>query len=191
MPVVVRHGARSIMKKVVVASHNPVKARAALAGFRRMFPGQTFAVGAVSVPSGVKDQPLSDAETLQGARTRAERAREAAPTADYWVGIEGGIEELAGGMAAFAWIVVLADGSSGRGRSGTFFLPEQVARLVREGTELGEANDLVFGRENSKQDEGAIGLLTAGVVNRTQLYEHAMIMALLPLRNPDLYRAPC
>ncbi len=179
------------MKKIVVASHNPVKARAALGGFRRMFPGETFAVEAVSVPSGVKDQPLSDAETLQGARTRAARAREAAPAADYWVGIEGGIEELVGGMAAFAWIVVLADGRSGRGRSGTFFLPEPVARLVREGTELGEANDLVFGRENSKQDEGAIGLLTAGVVNRTQLYEHAMIMALLPLRNPDLYRAPC
>jgi inosine/xanthosine triphosphatase len=176
------------MKRVVIASRNPVKARAALAGLRRMFPGGAFAVEAVSVPSGVKDQPLSDAETLRGARTRAARAREAAPAADYWVGIEGGIEEVEGGMTAFAWIVVLADGSEGRGRSGTFFLPEPVARLVREGTELGEANDLIFGRENSKQDEGAIGLLTANVVDRKQLYEHAMIMALLPLRNPDLYR---
>jgi inosine/xanthosine triphosphatase len=176
------------MKTIVVASHNPVKARAALDGFRRMFPGETFAVEAVSVSSGVKDQPLSDAETLRGARTRAERAREAVPAADYWVGIEGGIEEAVEGMAAFAWIVVLADGREGRGRSGTFFLPGPVVRLVRQGTELGDANDLVFGRQNSKQDEGAIGLLTAGVVNRTQLYEHAMIMALLPLRNPDLYR---
>ena len=113
---------------------------------------------------------------------------EAVPAADYWVGIEGGIEEAVEGMAAFAWIVVLADGREGRGRSGTFFLPGPVVRLVRQGTELGDANDLVFGRQNSKQDEGAIGLLTAGVVNRTQLYEHAMIMALLPLRNPDLYR---
>lgn len=177
------------MKRIVVASRNPVKAHAAEEGFRRMFPGEAFAVAGVAVPSGVPDQPLGDAQTLLGARNRAARIRESAPDADYWVGIEGGIEDGGNGMAAFAWIVVLGDGREGRGRSGTFFLPEPVARLVREGAELGLANDRVFAAENTKQGSGAIGLLTGDVVDRTDLYVHAMIMALLPFRNPDLYRS--
>ncbi len=175
------------MKTIAVASRNPVKARAALEGFRRMFPDEEFRVEKVPVPSGVATQPASDEETLEGALTRARRAAEAAPGADYWVGIEGGVEDGPAGMAAFAWIVVLGDGLTGRGRTGTFVLPERIARLVREGTELGEADDRVFGRSNSKQEDGAIGLLTGNVVDRTALYEHGMAMALLPFRNPDLY----
>ncbi len=59
------------MKTVVVASTNPVKIRAARAGFERMFPGEHFRVTGVAAPSGVSDQPASDGETYQGARNRA------------------------------------------------------------------------------------------------------------------------
>ncbi len=175
------------MKTIAVASRNPVKARAALEGFRRMFPNEEFRVETISVPSGVASQPATDEETLEGAQNRARAAAAAAPHADYWVGIEGGVEDGPAGMAAFAWIVVLGDGITGRGRTGTFVLPEQVARLVREGVELGDADDRVFGRENSKQEDGAIGLLTANVVDRTALYEHGIVMALVPFRNSSLY----
>ena len=79
------------MKRIVVASKNPVKARAALNGFRRVFPEETFEVETVSVASGVSDQPLSDDETLRGARNRARAAMERVPDADAWVGLEGGV----------------------------------------------------------------------------------------------------
>src|SRR5690554_1184628 len=105
------------MKTVIVASKNPVKIQAAQEGFARMFPGEEFAFGAVSTPSGVSDQPLSSTETLQGAFNRALSARLLMPQADYWVGIEGGVEEQPGSalpeglreasLAAFAWVVVL------------------------------------------------------------------------------------
>ena len=75
----------------------------------------------------------------------------------------------------------------GKGRTGAFFLPESVANLVRHGKELGEADDIVFGRSNSKQANGAIGILTGDVVDRTQLYEQAVILALIPFKNPQLY----
>jgi non-canonical (house-cleaning) NTP pyrophosphatase len=56
---------------------------------------------------------------------------------------------------------------------------------------LGEADDIVFGRSNSKQKEGAIGLLTGNVVDRAGLYEHAVILALVPFKNVALYtRSP-
>jgi non-canonical (house-cleaning) NTP pyrophosphatase len=70
-------------KKIIVASKNPVKIAAALAGFQRMFPDITYTTHGISVPSGVPEQPLSDAETLQGALNRAKNAREAEPEGDF------------------------------------------------------------------------------------------------------------
>jgi inosine/xanthosine triphosphatase len=176
------------MKTIVVASQNPVKIRAVADGFQRMFPDQEFAIQAISVPSGVSQQPGSDAETMMGALNRATEAARQLPEADYWVGIEGGVEETSGGeMIAFAWVVVCDHERVGRGRTGTFYLPPAVTDLVRQGKELGEADDIVFGRVNSKQENGAVGLLTGDVINRAQLYEHAIILALIPFKNSRLY----
>lgn len=177
------------MKTVVVASKNPVKANAALAGFGRMFPDEKFRLQTLAVESGVGHQPMTEAETLQGAENRAAAAAELVPLADFWVGIEGGIEDLSDGMLAYAWIVVRANESMGKGRTGGFLLPESVARLVRSGRELGDANDEVFGRENSKQKEGAIGLLTGNVMDRTELYEHAVVLALAPIKSASYFQA--
>jgi len=174
------------MKTVIVASHNPVKIQATANGFRAML-GEDFRVNPVPVSSGVSSQPLSDEETLRGALNRTERAAAIAPDADYWVGIEGGLEARADELAAFAWVVVRSRVTTGKGRTASFFLPDQVTALVREGKELGEADDIVFGRENSKQENGAVGILTADVIDRVKLYEQAVILALIPFKNPQLY----
>ncbi len=175
------------MKTIIVASKNPVKINAVKNAFIRMFPGQMFKLESVDVPSGVDDQPKSDKEVNMGAENRARNARKAAPNADYRVGIEGGIEDTEYGMTAFAWIVVITESNIGRARTATFFLPEKVAQFVRSGKELGEANDIVFQRSNSKQSSGAIGLLTGNIIDRTKLYEHGLIMALVPFKNLGLY----
>ncbi len=60
--------------KIVIASKNPVKINATLAGFQKMFPEETFEIESISVLSGVNDQPRSDTETFQGAWNRAENA---------------------------------------------------------------------------------------------------------------------
>jgi non-canonical (house-cleaning) NTP pyrophosphatase len=52
--------------------------------------------------------------------------------------------------------------------------------------ELGEADDLVFGQINSKQQNGAIGILTNDLIDRESLYRPAVIMALIPFLNPTL-----
>jgi inosine/xanthosine triphosphatase len=175
------------MKTVVVASQNPVKIEAARRGFTRMFPGEMFAFLGVSAPSGVSHQPMTSRETLQGAENRARAARAAHPEADFWAGIEGGVDGDGDGLIAFAWVVVLGQGQEGKGRTGHFDLPARVAELVRQGLELGEADDIVFGRTNSKQENGAVGLLTGDVIDRAGFYEHAVILALIPFRNPELY----
>ncbi len=173
--------------KIVIASSNPVKTQAAAAGFARMFPGQALELSSASVPSGVSTQPLSDAETLRGALQRAQAAARLRPAANFWVGIEGGVEPFGPDLAAFAWAVVGSRDRLGRGRTGAFLLPGRVAELVRAGKEVGEADDIVFQRSNSKQENGAVGLLTGDVIDRTALYQTAVILALIPFKNPELY----
>jgi inosine/xanthosine triphosphatase len=176
------------VKTIALASHNPVKVQAALNGFQRMFPGEQFTLQMVAGESGVRSQPLSSAETLSGACNRARAALQAQPEADFGVGIEGGVEPHGAALSAFAWVVVLSrDGVEGKGRTGTFFLPPAVTELIHQGKELGEADDIVFAQSNSKQKNGAIGILTGNVIDRTALYEPAVIMALVPFKNPDLY----
>ncbi|WP_247236449.1 inosine/xanthosine triphosphatase [Telluribacter sp. SYSU D00476] len=175
------------IRTVVVASKNPVKIEAALSGFQLMFPEMDFEVVPVSVPSGVADQPMTDQETLLGAQNRVQNAYTAFPEADYWIGIEGGVETMGDDLAAFAWIVVKSHTMAGKARSGAFFLPPAVAALVKQGVELGEADDQVFGHTNSKQKGGAIGLLTDNVVDRRQLYEQAVLLALVSFKNRALY----
>ncbi len=170
------------MKNIVVASHNPVKLQATLSGFVKMFPDGEFQVQAVSVPSGVPDQPTSDEETLRGAHNRTDNAARAYGVGDYWVGIEGGIQEMLGEMLAFAWVVIRSGDRIGKSRTGTFVLPPGVADLIRQGYELGDADDKIFGKNNSKQEKGAVGLLTGNVIDRMQLYEQAVVLALIPFK---------
>jgi len=175
------------MITIAVASTNPVKARATLNGFQRVFPGVDFKVDTIAAPSAVSHQPMSDKETLLGALNRMSNAMHARPQADYWIGMEGGIQVMDGELAVMAWIVVRSPTRIGKSRTGTFFLPPAVAELVRQGKELGEADDLIFNRLNSKQDNGTVGILTDNVIDRVQLYEHALILALIPFKNEKLY----
>ncbi len=176
------------MNNVVVASLNPVKIEAVKNGFSRMFAFGKFNFTGVSVPSLVSDQPMSNVETLTGAMNRVENAAKVEAGADYWVGIEGGLEEGPHGMETFAWIVIKdKEGKIGKAKTGSFFLPNEVSKLVKDGKELGEADDIVFGLTNSKQTNGSVGILTGDVLTRTTFYEPAVILALIPFRNQSLY----
>lgn len=173
--------------KIIVASQNPVKIETTRLGFSRMFPDEVLDISGVSVPSNVPDQPKGD-EVLTGAINRAENASKISVDADFWVGIEGGIDDDGQDMNTFAWIVIKAkNGKMGKGSTGKFFLPKKVAKLIRQGKELGEADDIVFGLKNSKQANGAVGILTGNVLTRTTFYENAVILALIPFKNHDLY----
>jgi inosine/xanthosine triphosphatase len=175
------------MGKIIIASKNPVKILAVRNGFEKMFPNQEFEFIGISVASDVADQPLSNTETFQGAKNRADNASNEIKDADFYFGIEGGIEHVNDEMEAFAWVVAKADGKYGKSRTATFFLPKQVVQLINEGKELGDADDIVFNRKNSKQESGAVGILTGDIIDRTNYYTEAVILALIPFKNIDLY----
>src|SRR5215468_404924 len=107
------------MKKVIVASTNPVKIESAQIGFAKMFPEESFDVQGVSAPSEISAQPMSSDETLLGATNRVRNVSNLVPVADYWVGIEGGVENVHEELEVFAWVVVKsANGKIGKGKTG-------------------------------------------------------------------------
>jgi inosine/xanthosine triphosphatase len=178
----------SVTSIFAVGSENPVKINCVAEAIAEFWP-EARTVG-VNTDSGVSAQPSSDQEMLLGALNRAQQALQKIPEADFGVGIEGGTLDAEDGMWAYAWIVIVdRSGRVGKGQSGRFLLPEVIARLVREGVELGEADDRVFGRNNSKQADGAIGILSDGRITRLKLYQPAVTFALLPFIHPEHYAA--
>jgi inosine/xanthosine triphosphatase len=171
--------------RVVVGSTNPIKIAAVRTVLARA--GARAQVDGIAVPSGVSDQPFGDAETIRGATQRA-RAVLKVSDADFAVGLEGGVIDEDGVMRTCAWAAVVArDGRVGTGGSLALTLPARVAALVREGVELGRAMDRVTGGHDTKRGAGAVGILTAGLVDRQRAYEALVAYALAPFLTPALY----
>jgi len=168
------------LRLVAVGSKNPVKVAAVRSILARIAPRAV--VDAVAVSSGVPDQPFGDDETIRGALARARAAREAVG-AELGFGIEGGVVDMPdGSMRTCAWAaVVSADGRHGVGGSLAMPLPNSVARLIREqGMELGHAMDELTGQRETKHGAGAVGILTAGLVDRQHAYEVLIAYAMAP-----------
>ena len=176
-------------KKIWVASANPVKIQAAASAFNTVFPDEDFTVEALPVSSGVPDQPVGVEQTLTGAINRVSNMKKENAEVDYFVGMEGGIRKWEDQTFAFAWMYIESKkGITGKAMTAYFQLPEAVQSLIEEGVELGHAIDKVFGKHNSKQKGGAVGMLTNGMINRTEYYIHAMILALIPFRNTEYFK---
>ncbi len=175
------------LRHAVVGSTNHVKIAAATAILVRLSP--QVQVTGLAVPSGVPDQPFGDAETQAGARQRARAALEANPAAQLGIGLEGGVVELPGGeLRTCAWAVVVdRAGREGLGGSLSMPLPLRVAERLRAGEELGHAMDAEARTTGTKHGKGAVGILTAGLVDRQRAYEPMVAYAMAPWLAPELF----
>lgn len=170
---------------IVIGSTNPIKFAASQAVLRRVFPHAHFS--SQNAPSGVSAQPWGEEETRQGALNRAE-AILAHTNADLGIGLEGGVIETPFGMMTTAWCAILAQtGKMGLGGGIHLLLPESVAQALRQGAELGTAMDALSGQTNTKQKQGAIGILTNGLLDRQHAYEIIIQLAVAPFCRPDVY----
>ncbi|NLS12221.1 inosine/xanthosine triphosphatase [Vibrio sp. SM6] len=165
---------------VVIASRNPAKIAAVESAFRSTWPAQDFTFVGYNAISGVAAQPMSSAETRLGARNRVADSQRAHPKADFYVGLEAGVEE---GMT-FAWMVIESKTQRGESRSASLMLPPAVAAELTPTNELGDVMDRVFATHNIKQRGGAIGLLTGHQLTRSSVYHQALVLALIPFINP-------
>jgi inosine/xanthosine triphosphatase len=175
--------------KVLVGSRNPTKIGAVQDVFDRCF-GEAEVVG-IEADSGVAGQPIGD-ETFAGAENRAlalvRLNTEQGLCAHYCVGIEGGVAPLHGRWFAFGAVCIAdADGRMGFGVTSHFELPDQVAAVLADGTELGSVIDELTGLRDTRLGGGAIGYLSQGRLDRRGLAAQGVFMALIPFLNDEMF----
>jgi len=166
---------------IKVASANPAKIKAVASAFAEVFPDETLDVQGIAVASGVANQPMNSDETLLGAMNRV--AELASLEAHYRVAIEAGLD----GDFTFAWMVIEHQGKIGKARSASLMLPPAALLQLKQGKELGDVMDLMFEQTNIKQKGGAIALLTQNKLSRSAVYHQALILAMIPFLNKNLF----
>jgi non-canonical (house-cleaning) NTP pyrophosphatase len=153
------------MKRIAVGSRNPVKIRAVSSVMARVWP-EAEVVG-VQVSSGVRAMPMNEAECL---------------------GLEGGVQPLDGHLYLMGWVAAVDRHGRGSLASGARIpLPPWIAAAVEAGQELGPVMDRLTGREKTNHAEGAVGILTGGLVTRQHSFEVGVAYALAPWLNPEWY----
>lgn len=185
--------------RIIVGSKNPVKVGAVEEAFKKYW-SKCEVIG-VDVASGVAAQPMSEKETMNGARQRAYVALETDLSADYGVGVEGGVTELnptspnwtgmhggKGRLFECAWVAIVdRNGKEGLGGGLYFELPEEIALKIKNGGELGPIMSEMTGEDNVKQKMGAIGIFTKGQLDRKNAYVQIVLSALIKFVSPEWY----
>ena len=172
--------------KVAVGSTNPVKVTAVRRTVNRAWPDAE--VTAVSVPTGVSEMPMTDAETIAGARNRAIAARDRL-SADFGIGLEGGVHPNGVGLILHGWVVMVdKNGREGVGGAARLPLPKHISDRVLAGEVLGDVMDDILNDHNTKQKGGAVGALTNNLAVRGDAFAQAVAYALAPFVSPQLYK---
>ena len=141
--------------KVLIGSKNPTKVNAVSSAFKKAFPELLVSFIKTSAPSNVSDQPIGDVETKKGCTNRLNYIYKK-EVADFYVSIEGGVSFEKKNLFAFAWVFIKSKGLLSKSKTGMFLLPKEIKDLIEQGKELGEADDLVFNRKNSKKKMGLL-----------------------------------
>ncbi|MFP4567341.1 MAG: DUF84 family protein [Candidatus Woesearchaeota archaeon] len=175
--------------KVVIGSLNKAKNEAVRNIFNKIYDNNEYL--SVETDSGVRNQPLSSVEAIDGAINRARDALSKAEDFDFGVGLEGTVESNKHGMFLLGWVAILdKKGNCGIGSSGAVLLPNYMRREIESGKELGPiVQDLMNDSKNEiRHSQGACGLLTNGMYSRVHEFEDAVICALSKFLKPEFYK---
>lgn len=179
------------MSICIVGSRNPVKMNAAKEALSLCLQVPGLEVIGQDVPSGVPEQPMTTAQTREGAINRVKacvaNAGDKARQTDWFISIEGGVDLFDDGPATFAFVAIYHRGVWSVGRSANLPLPRKVYQALVDGGELGPVMDAMFDTTNIKQKGGAIGLLTNHLATRQSVYEQAILLAMARFNHPQLY----
>jgi inosine/xanthosine triphosphatase len=171
---------------IAVGSTNPTKTDPVKAVFSHYFPN--VSVKGVKVPSGVSEQPKNINTMFTGALNRAQNALKKVRSAQYGVGIEGGMHKYKHGWFESSIVVIIdRNGKVGIGSSGGFVLPSRIIKDIETGKTLEESMDGLFNTRNIGEIVGTTGVFTRGLVTRTDGVKHGVAFALARFLHDELY----
>lgn len=169
--------------KVIVGSTNKAKVEA-VEEILREYPHLAAAkVTKTDVSSDISAQPKSLEETVRGAMNRA---RNAFHDSDYAIGLESGLMEVPYTKSGYMDVCACAiyDGKEFHiGLSSGWEFPDKriTESILLEGIDMSQAINK-FGLTKSEtvgSEEGAVGILTKGRVDRKAYSKEALRMALI------------
>ncbi|OYX43751.1 hypothetical protein B7Y94_00855 [Candidatus Saccharibacteria bacterium 32-49-12] len=175
--------------KVAVGSQNRAKLSAIEQVFGKVFEG--VEINGYDVESGVSAQPMTDEESIEGAKNRATAAIDQDENADYGVGLEGNVAVVADRMFLHGWVAVVdRSGTVGLGHSGGLELPDSIRQQLESGKELGPVLQEMLGDEDNeiRHSAGTNGVLSGELYTRVDEFVHAASCALAKFIKPELYR---
>lgn len=130
----------------------------------------------IDAPSNVSAMPFSDEETIHGAIHRAEYCLDHSK-AKLAIGLEGGVAETPFGLFLCNWGALAERGRKTVLAGGArILLPEEIAGRLRSGEELGPVMDDYCQRTGISSKEGAIGVLTNGRIDRSEMFSHIVTL---------------
>eukprot|EP01122_Echinamoeba_exundans_P005452 TRINITY_DN15607_c0_g1_i1.p1 TRINITY_DN15607_c0_g1~~TRINITY_DN15607_c0_g1_i1.p1 ORF type:complete len:194 (-),score=35.41 TRINITY_DN15607_c0_g1_i1:23-574(-) len=173
---------------VAIGTENKAKVSALKLSLQRVFPGRNFEVRTASVASGVSNQPMSDEESILGATNRAKAALAQHADATFGVGMEGGLHKISDRWYECGWIAVVdRAGKVGLGSSARFECSKKIVDEILKGKELADVIDELTGLQDVRSSQGAMGIVTNGVLQRDECYTHGVIFAFAPFVSDKKY----
>jgi len=154
--------------RVAIGSKNVTKVKAVEEAFKRY----SVTIEGFDVLSGVREQPFSDEETIEGAINRANACLEISE-ARLGIGLEGGVQPTKYGLFLCNWGALVEVGKPPIICGGArILLPKEIENKLLEGQELGPVMDAYTNMKNIRSHEGAIGIFTNGLIPRKEMFLH-------------------
>lgn len=155
---------------VAIGTKNKAKIKAVENVLSEYFQEVSFK--SYDVESGVSEQPFSEEETKKGAINRSKNALQLSD-ADLSFGLEGGVKEIDNKLYCINWgALALKDGTIFTAGGATFLLPDDISNELRKGKTLGSVMEEFTNKKKINHFEGAIGVFTANLIDRAQMFEH-------------------
>lgn len=174
--------------KVIISTENNAKVSAVKEVFLRVWPEIEFI--AEKFPSNISDQPMSEGEGVEGALNRAKNSVSKYVDADYYVGMEGYVDEnIYGLFLAGAVAIIDKQGNVGIGFSAKMQIPKTIENRIKAGEELGNIIKEIMndGGDNIRQFDGTNGILSKGLYNRVDEFKDATRCALVKFISPEIF----
>ncbi len=170
------------MPGINVASLNKNKVDAV----KEVFP--SYRVKGVACRSGVREQPIGLDEIIEGAIFRAKSVFH---DCEYSVGIEDGIAQVPGTRSGYMNFCCCAIYDGARiylGLGPAFeYPPQSTDKVLEEGVTISQAFLPLTDKPDIGYEEGIIGWLTKGKINRKNYTKYAVEMARIQIDNAGLY----
>ncbi|MBY8981305.1 MAG: inosine/xanthosine triphosphatase [Candidatus Lokiarchaeota archaeon] len=187
------------MKKLelCVGSLNPTKIEAVNLAYNKFY--KNYNINYIKTDSKVADQPIEMEAILEGAFNRAKNAlvflkkNKKDNSEIYGIGIEAGLAKISlanSNYMDFQFCVIMDENEKISLGSGIAFEYPQfvIDRIFSEkDNEIGNIMGRLANNINLKNESGAIGFLSKNIINRKDILFQAVICALLPRINEELY----